>query len=365
MGISASREVIYRTVTVLAIVVGALVSGEHVARRLHPEATRAELLGRIERERYRWKQPDVDFHHVGNGIYSLRFPSREHGPQHRVMIVGDSFAMGHGIDKANRFGSLLQRSLGDAAAVDVLAVSSYSPVIYRNIVDRALDTARYAAVAVFVDQTDPADDLIYRHDLIAGGESRRFDVELMQDRDRILARTYDGMESGLRGWKGLIRRSAMVNLVVPPPTILTAFPNESRHYPYVELSLARWELTRLFDRDPDHEVTVSMEHRILRHMDEIVERCSDEGVPLLLAANPWRHHATVATDPNRLERLLATRYGNRSDVQVVPLTEAFRQHPDPDGLYLGGGEIHWSEAGHAEVERNLREVVRSLLPNGS
>ena len=365
MGISASREVVYRTATVLAVVVGAIVSCEHVARWLHPEATRAAILGRIERERYRWKQPDVEFHHAGRGVYSLRFPSRENVSQHRVMIVGDSFAMGHGVDEADRFGALLQRSLGDATPVDVLAVSSYSPVIYRNIVGRALDTARYAAVAVFVDQTDPADDLIYRHDLIGDGGSSRFDVELMQDRDRILTRTYDGIESGLRGWKGLARRSAMVNLVVPPPTILEAFPRDNRHYAYVELSLARWELVRLFENDPDHEVTVSMEHRIMRHLDGIVERCRGVGVPLLLAANPWRHHVVPSTAPNRLEHLLEARYAERPEVYLVPLTEAFRRHPDPERLYLGDGEIHWSRAGHAVVERTLREVIRSHVPSNS
>jgi len=375
MGISASREVVYRAVTALAVVVGVIVSCEHVARWLHPEATRAAILERIERERYRWKQPDVDFHHVGNGIYSLRFPSGEDGPQRRVMIVGDSFAMGHGVGEQERFGALLQRSLGDSTTVDVLAASSYSPVVYRNIVDRALDTARYAAVAVFVDQTDPADDLIYRHDLVAEGESRRFDVELMQDRDRILARTYDGIESDLRGWKGLARRLAMVNLVVPPPTILTAFPPDNRHYPYVELSLARWELVRVFNREPDHEVTVSMESRIMRHMDEIVERCRREGVPLLLAANPWRLHVTPPTDPgqdpgdpvlvaNRLERLLEVRYAEPPEIYVIPLTEAFRRHPAPNDLYLGGGEIHWSREGHAEVERTLRDALRPLVASG-
>jgi len=230
LGISAGREVVYRTVSVLAIVAGAIVSCEHVARWLRPGATRDAILQRIERERYRWKQPDPEFHHVGNGIYELRFPSRENGPRRRVMIVGDSFAMGHGVGEEYRFGSMLQRNLGDATPVDVLAATSYSPIIYRNIVDRALATARYAAVAVFVDQTDPADDTIYRNDLLAEGESRLFDVELMQERDRILEQTYDSIESGLHGWKGLARRSAMVNLAVPPPTILTAFPDGNVTY---------------------------------------------------------------------------------------------------------------------------------------
>jgi hypothetical protein len=156
-----------------------------------------------------------------------------------------------------------------------------------------------------------------------------------------------------------------VNLIAPPPTILTAFPRGNRHYAYVELSLARWELAHLFESEPDDEVTVSMERRIMRHMDEIVERCRRASVPLVLAANPWRHHLTRSTGANRLESVLEARYADRPEIYVIPLTEAFRRHPNPDDLYLGGGEIHWSREGHAEVERSLRDVVRSLVSSRS
>lgn len=113
----------------------------------------------------------------------------------------------------------------------------------------------------------------------------------------------------------------------------------------------------------------------MRHMDEIVERCRREGVPLLLAANPWRLHVTPPTDPgqdpgdpvlvaNRLERLLEVRYAEPPEIYVIPLTEAFRRHPAPNDLYLGGGEIHWSREGHAEVERTLRDALRPLVASG-
>lgn len=358
------RATLHRVVVVLAIVACGLAIAEIVARRLHADATRGAILESIERQRYLWKRPDAEFHHAGDGIFSLRFPAPGHDPRQRVLIVGDSFVMGHGVGEDARFGALLEESLGDAVAVDVLATASYSPIIYRNIVARALSNARYAVVAVFVDQTDPADDLVYRNDLVAGENSHRFDVALMEERDRIVGETYDRIAGELSGWRGLARRSAAVNLLVPPETLLEAYPADDRHVRYVELSLARWDLVRLFAESPAHEATKAMEDLVMGHVVEIVDRCDAEAVPVVLAANPWQYQVTASDEgftENRLESLLGARFGDRPGVLVLPLTDAFRRHPNPPSLFLHGGEIHWSREGHVEVERVLRAALRERL----
>jgi len=99
------------------------------------------------------------------------------------MLVGDSFTMGFGVGKEKRFGTLLQQHLGEGTKVDVLATSSYSPVIYRNVARKALSLASYRVVGVFVDQTDPTDDLIYQEDLL-DNDSKMFDVSRMTERTR-------------------------------------------------------------------------------------------------------------------------------------------------------------------------------------
>jgi hypothetical protein len=62
---------------------------------------------------------------------------------------------------------------------------------------------------------------------------------------------------------------------------------------------------------------------------------------------------------NRLELVLAERYGADPGVAIVPLTEAFREHPDPSSLFLDRprNEIHWNREGHAVVERTLGAVL--------
>ncbi len=349
-----------------SLLVAGLASIEAIVRIAHPEATRSALLYRLDSEENGWQRPDREFHHVGDGIFALRFASTPDGSG-RVMIVGDSFAMGHGVGEADRFGALLQKTLGEDINVDVLAVSSYSPVIYENIVRRALAIAPYKAVAVFVDQTDPADDLIYQIDVLQEEPFRLFDLDSMRDRQSLIRETAMRIRSDMSS-RTSPRRLATFNLIVPPSSLLGSFSKESRHYRYVHLSYAsRAELIRQFELAPAADVTREMEALTLRHLDAIATLCQYYRVPLFLTANPWEYQTSarprttlVVPGPypraNRLEEVLRTRYEQRPGVYVLRMTEAFRAQQDPSSLFLEqpANEIHWNRRGHALVEEVLR-----------
>jgi hypothetical protein len=363
-----------RVLSLLLILGGSLVAGlvaaEVVVRLRHPEATRRAALQRIERERDTWRRPHAAFHHVGEGIFKLRFADPAGPTRPRVMIVGDSFAMGHGVDEKSRFGTLLQSRLGGSVDVDVLATSSYSPIIYRNIVRRALSSARYLAIAVFVDQTDPPDDVIYRNDLVPGPDPHRFNVDLMTEREAMVADTYDRLLESFDGWSGVARRSALFNRL-RPPTLLADFPRDTDHYSYVRLSLARSLLIQAFQEFPRDEATREMESLLFRHLDEIVTLSRERRTPVILTANPWEFQVSRAPRTgfsfqgpfpreNRLETVLDERYGDLPGVIVLGLTGVFRGHDDPSSLFLGRprNEVHWSRAGHIAVERALNAVLQ-------
>jgi hypothetical protein len=351
------------------VMVAGLASIEAAVRIVYPETRRWEILRRLEWEENSWARPDREFHHVGDGIYALRFPSKGDDPG-RLMIVGDSFAMGLGVGEADRFGALLQRNLGTGVSVDVLGVSSYSPVIYENVVRRALAVASYKAVAVFVDQTDPADDLIYQVDQVQDEPFPLFDLDSMLDRVGLVHETYLRIREGMSG-RTSPRRLATFNLIWPP-SLVGSFPKESRHYRYVHLSyMRRAELIKQFELAPASEATRAMEALIWRHLDAIVALCQHRGVPLFLAANPWEYQTssrprTVQVVPgpypraNRLEELLRNRYETRPAVFVLRMTEAFRAQQDPSTLFLA--DIHWNSRGHALAEEVLRTSLLQQVP---
>jgi hypothetical protein len=286
--------------------------------------------------------------------------------------------MGHGVGVEHRFGTILGRHLAGVADVDVLASTSYSPIVYRNIVRRALEANRYAAVAVFVDQTDPQDDVIYRKDLV-DPDATTFDVATMAERKAEVLAAYDDLEAGLGGVRGLPRRLAAVNVLFPPPGLLDVLPEESAHRPYVALSLARTRLRQIFDQEPEARLARTMTATLFLYLDESVRIARSAGALVVLAANPWEDQVSRAPRvargtagpyprENRLERLLVERYGRLPGVIVLGLTAELRAASEPSKLFLDepAYEVHWSRAGHEVVERALREVVeREVLGRAS
>ena len=352
----------------MAIAVGLLVGtavvvGEVMVRRARPELTRAAQLESLGRLRSKSSWPDARFHHVGTGIFAPEFPPAG-ASRPRVLIVGDSFAMGHGVGVDGRFGARLQDRLGAAVHVDVLAASSYAPVIYRNLVDDALRANEYATLAVFVDQTDPVDELIYRDDLTAP-EARQFDVARMQQRNREIDVVRDAIRGELAAWP---RTSALVNFLWPLRSVGERLPDGSTART-LQLALSYPLLMYAFEREPDRRMTQTMETLLVARLDDIVAAAARSGVPVLLAANPWEQQVAAAPRDgpfgpgpypvsNRLERVLAERYADRPGVAVLPLTDAFRAHPHPESLYLATrGEVHWNADGHVLVADTLGRAL--------
>jgi len=297
---------------------------EAATRALSPAAVPWRLEARLEDERntLRLLRPDPTFHHIGDGIFHLNFPQRSDPHLPRIMVVGDSFAMGQGVGTSQRFGNLLQTNLGSRVAVDVLATSSYSPVIYRNIVRTALATNSYCAVTVFVDQTDPADDLVYQDDLL-NGDAWQFNLAKMTDQNHAIDDAYGALLGQFDSWMNL-RHLAIYN-VLNPLSIVSAFKPADVHYHYICLSASRTSLIQTFAQEPAVAESLQMEALMMPHIDQIVAMCQDHKVPLFLAANPWE--AMCSPDPkngvrfrgpfpieNRLERLLNDRYGSLSGV---------------------------------------------------
>lgn len=333
---------------------------EIVVRVMVPDASRQSTIDRLTNERVVWARPDPKFHHIGDGLHRLAFPKPEALTERRILVIGDSFAMGERVGEKNRFGTLLQRELGDSVQVDVLAVTGYSPVIYQNVLDAAFQQAKYRAVVIAVDQTDPVDDLIYAEDVLSSYPDTLFDVQRMADREKALHTAYSALLKKLsRSFS--FRAFALYNLFQPPSIADDVDPN-SEHYQYIQRSLRRPQLIGQFLLNPNSEPTKRMEELLIEHLDRIVSQCSLAHVPVVMFANPWEFQ--TATHPritlglpgpfpkdNRLESVLLRRYGAMAQVHVLELTGYLRSQPNPSQLYVDnpGHEFHWNSKGHAAV----------------
>jgi hypothetical protein len=289
------------------------------------------------------------------------------------MIVGDSFAAGHGVGEENRFGHLLQAELGDRAKVDVLATSSYSPVIYRNLIRKAFSLAAYRAVAVFIDQTDPADDMIYELDVIKD-RSQSFDLERVNDRRQVFEKARADFVEHFSGPLNP-RRFAVFNLLFPL-SIKDFFDPRGKYYREAKLSFGRLALIAEFNAHPESDNSKTMLSLISGHLDQIVAMSQERRVHLFLIANPWEYQSsksprTSLQQPaplpkrNRLEEILTAKYGHLAGVTVVPLTRFFREQPDPSSLFIShpADETHWNQKGHVLVAAVLRQYLGNSLPD--
>ena len=347
---------------------------EFAARMLFPDLVGDKIALRLTKERPTWATPSAEFHHVDEGAYRLNFPDNSAGSTTRIMIVGDSFVEGHGVAEQERFGHLLQQDLGPTTPVAILGTTSYSPVIYRNVVQKAFSLAPYRAVAVFVDQTDPVDDLIYEEDLIHDGPPWRFNVERIIDRQKVLANVYDDMLSRFSGsWNP--RNLAAVNLLLPLSPEDYFNPNE-KYYTYVKFSLERAKFIGQFNDHADSVESRRMLALLTSHLDQIAAECRARGTPLFLVANPWEFQSSKYPritlglpgpfpKENRLEGILMERYGTLTGVHVIPMTRYFRESEDPSSLFISmpGHEVHWNASGHALAERVLKRHMMDAIPD--
>jgi len=350
-----------------------LAAVELSVRLLYPDAVQSNILLRLEGSHATWARPDPNFHHVGDGIYRLIFPDpSEPSAPSRIAIVGDSFAMGHIVGEQKRFGHILQEHLGRAAKIDVLATSSYSPIIYRNVIEKALSLVPYRAVAVFVDQTDPVDELIYHEDAIEDHAVVTFNMDQMSSRQRAIDAAYTDL---LKRLSEPARQSAIVNLLMPP-SLEGYFRPQDKYYSYVHMSVRRRDYIRQFNTDPESEDSEKMLSLLTRHLERIVLECRARRIPIFLAANPWefqtssRPRITLGLPgpfpkENRLESIFMSRFGYMPDVDVIRLTQAFREQVEPSGLFIDDPdyEFHWNEEGHKLVEVVLRQELLAKFPD--
>ena len=351
----------------------AVVLIELAARILFPDMTGGNIRLRLTAERPTWATPNAEFHHVEKGSNRLDFPDNTAGSQNRMMIVGDSFAAGHGVAQQERLGSLLQRDLGPTTHVAVLGTTSYSPVIYRNIIQKAFALASYRAVVVLVDQTDPVDELIYQEDLIHEELPWRFNVDRIIDRQKILAQDYDDMNSKFSGYLNP-REFAIVNLL-RPISLKDYFGPSDKYYAYVKFSLERGILIGQFNEQANSIETRRMFALLTTHLDQIVEECRVHGASLFLVANPWEFQSSKYPritlglpgpfpKKNRIEEILMERYGQLPGIHVIPMTRSFQESEDPSKLFISvpGHEIHWNASGHALAEHILKRYLADAKP---
>ena len=368
----AHRRLAYSLYLFVLLIIGITVA-ELVIRRLRPDSSWATITHRLERVQNRLRAHE-DFHHILLGTdLDKGFPIPSDPPDKHILVVGDSYVHGSGVKRGDRFATHLANSLGSDVKVSVLATPSYSPIIYRNLIARALEQSRFQAVVLCVDQTDPADDLIYVDETLAGDARHRFDAARITDRLQIVDSQRQQLVAELSSVvPGYARRLTLVNVLFPI-NFTPNLPRDSPHFDYVQRSyVERTGLYARFADEPALPEVKRMEELMFDHLDQIVALCEEHDARLILTANAWEYQ--VSRTPvmrrqfrgpyprdNRLAQLLAGRYESAAHVQCVSMTAPFRERTANGAKLYLNKNIHWNNDGHELVAEILIPHVEKLL----
>ena len=339
---------------------------------------------RPEQHREIWTQPDPILHHAQKPGWRGAFVTaewdteisiNEHGLRdaplrprgevdRRVLIVGDSFAWGYGVEREETFSERLEARLAaEGKRVDVVnaGVISYSPILewlYLREKGLALDPD---LVIVAVDMSDLQDDLVYEAAAVYEGS------EIVGIRPQIADRG------------PLIRFFKSLRLVRRLRSLADGLyaryrsGEEDSSDAARDLRTNRFALTR---DDIAPEEAAKHWSRTAGYLEKIQRLLRREGVPMLLMTYPYghqvsgdewalgRHHYGFAADRtygDHPERFLR-RFAETNEIPFLGLFEAFRQSGEFPLYFPRDG--HLTVAGHRLVAAELGKALSegALLP---
>lgn len=270
----------------------------------------------------------------------------------RILLIGDSFTEGVGVEFKDTFAGILQRTLAQND-IEVLnaAVSSYSPIIYFRKTQYLLETVglKFDYLIVFIDLSDMEDEakgykfdqqgnVISRQTIAAVGktgkdqqtvEKKTSFKEFISQNTVLLGRIRNlagWLRNHLRPWtRSLNQRRGMWTL------------DDKLYADYAETGLA------LADQ----------------HMSQLKALLDQHGIPLTVVVYPWPdqiYHNDI--DSRQIRHW--QQWSNRNNAGFINLFPAFinnKQAPEQTikTLFIQG-DVHWNNKGHQLIASRLLEA---------
>ncbi|HEY6003157.1 MAG TPA: carbamoyltransferase N-terminal domain-containing protein [Anaeromyxobacter sp.] len=256
------------------------------------------------------------------------------GDRPRILVLGDSYAEGVGFP----FGETAAGRFWDAIGRDrweVLngAVESYSPRLYLLKLRHLLDVVglRIDELVVFIDISDPQDDLLY-DEWTPTQETYRLETFLQQH--------------------SLFRRLMRRHLVTLTPLRQRMWKDEETF----ERERATWTLEPgLLERWAARGLARSADH-----MAEVDAECRRRGIRLTIVVYPWVYQV-LAGDRDSVQAAFWREFAASRGIDFVDLfPELVDPSREPDlSPFLPPPDNHWSAAGNRRVGEALARHWRA------
>jgi len=272
---------------------------------------------------------------------------------HRVLIIGDSFAEGSGIDYERTFAGLVDAELrGRHVEILNAAVLSYSPIIYLRKVQYLLEDVGldFDELVVFLDISDIQDETLYYFD-------ENSNVKKVEEERTDVSKTLRARAKRLLKENSILARTLreLRNVVF------------SDHWAPVQRSIrlcdwrSRWTVD---DEVFEHYGRRGLENAD-RNLTQLRELLRVRGIPMTLVVYPWPRqiqHRDLDSRQVRYWKDWSERHGVAFQnhfpafIDERPFEEVIRR-------YFISGDIHWNDEGHRLIaERFLAEWQPAIAP---
>ena len=312
-----------------------------------------------------------DFSYVqrvnAHGLRGKEFSTDKAPGSFRVLMLGDSFTMGKGVEDDQTFSVVLENGLrADQAAcgtpVEILnaGVDSYAPVLGMLYLKNDLAALKPDLVVYNLDVSDLVQEAAYRRQALRGPDGQVTAVPQHAEPETT-------MES-LRIW-------AERHLFFTRVALLYA----NRLLGYHELTV-RDVLTRADAEVVAHTLAGDVDRSaqwdsLFDSVTRMKQYCDEHGIRFMLSVYPWAHQISdTEWVPGRYvfmpegaqlsdKSMTAIReHSAAAGVELLDATPAFRAYHGSEPLYFAY-DMHWTAAGHRVMAASLaKDLVSRLTP---
>jgi hypothetical protein len=284
---------------------------------------------------------------------------------YRILMLGDSFTMGKGVEDDQTFSFVLEQSLGQrmgecgGPAIEVIngGVDSYAPVLSLIALKRDLQPLEPDLVVLNLDVSDLLQESAYRREAVFGENGEIVAVPAPTPGSETLTER-------VRTW---------VDHHLFLTRALLFYTNELFGYRRVTsvrdaVTRANRELvahTLAGDTEPRDDEWRNLFDSVLRMRDYSTGR----GMDFVLSVYPWPHQVSdsewipgrytfMSADerPSDRSRERIHEFGAANDIEVVDTFPAFRAAVGAEPLYFKH-DNHWTVAGQRVMARGLEEAM--------
>lgn len=274
----------------------------------------------------------------------------------RVLLIGDSFTEGIGYAWQHTFSGKLQKLLGSKVEVLNAAVSSYSPKLSDLKLRFLLEEKELSVdhVIVFVDVSDPQDEILYS----SFTPAKAFSLWKKSGNSvHLYLRDHSFLYSNilLRAWYRFRpprhRLGAeIVDELKLDEAFLKNYEDTRGDWMYDEKSFQRWG-----------RIGLSLAAESMR---SLIAMCRQKDVSVTLAVYPWPENIR-RDDLEGRQVTYWRKFAKENGVAFLNFFPSFVTGTAPRKTikeYFIEGDIHWNENGHSVIARKLKVYLENRFP---